>query len=228
MIRTVPILGIVYMVACCGTLAFWCACILIRLIRPKLHKRPGRQGIILAVLVVLFLVTWLMALTGSWYVYGAFGGLPVWGKVEGDRYFLGKANGGGYVEVSQNVYWFSHWLLIVSGGSMVASFTSIFTIATLDDRVQRKAIAKQLDILCLRNDLESLYELIGWIDRSPPLASFGDRNRVRLCDEIRRRTAHVQVLQPPLSVAATPDVSGQQKEMWNRFVQEHENEIAHH
>jgi hypothetical protein len=225
MIGTIPVLGIVVMAICCGTLAFWCACVPVCVILPRLRKTPGIHRVSVRVIVLMFVLTGFVALAGPCYVYDALGGLPNWGKVEGDRYFLGKANGRGYVEVSKAVYWYSHWLLIASGGSLMALFVSALTISALNGCAQRKAIAKQLDELCLRDDLKSLYELIDCIDEFPRVASPVDKNRLRLYEEIHRRTAHIHVLKPPLSVAPL-DVLRQQKEMWNGFVQEHENEIA--
>jgi hypothetical protein len=96
-------------------------------------------------------------------------------------------------------------------------------VSILDRRAQRRTIAKRLNKLCVRNDIESLRELVDMIDQIPPIP--GERNRKRLCDEIRRRTAHLRVLRPPLSVAATGDVLLQQKEMWQQLLREHEAEI---
>jgi hypothetical protein len=224
MIRTVPVTGIVILTLCCVTIAFWCACVPLWCIRSQIKKAPRTQKPIAAAFIAMYLLTGAVGFVGPIYVQNAFGGLPIWGMVTGNRYFLGKPFGKGYIEVSKTVYWFSHWLMIASGGSFVAMLTSAVAISTLNARTQRKRTAQQLDELCGRDDIESLRELVHLIDQLRPIPD--EKNRERLCAEIRRRTETIPVLKPPLSVVATQDVLRQQKEMWDQFLREHEEEIV--
>lgn len=68
------------------------------------------------------------------------GGDPFRGKIDGDRYFLGRGSGE-YTEVSQPFYWTSYWLLIVIRATL-AAFVAGTSIQVLLRR--RSAKAKKL------------------------------------------------------------------------------------
>lgn len=211
------------MVMCCQMFVFWLALVPLRLACPRLVFRNQTIPILM---VVFYFLTPLCLAFGHFGLYYDLGGLPGWGKIEGDRYFLGKAWGEGYTEVSREVYSFFVWFEIVGYGSLAAMMGSAAVGCWLNARHARKTAVERLRVLCGRTDGKSLYGLIELIGDSEALGQMSPQDRSVLRNKILRGTQNVDVaLKPPLTLDAPPDVLAREKELWTRFVQEHEAEI---
>jgi hypothetical protein len=135
MITEIPSGAVVLMGGCCIALAFWIGLTVLWFVCPRVAEQ---QAVGWAVFV-FYLLTPLFYAFGHAGLSSHLGGLPAWGKIEGEQYFLGRAGGAGYIEVSAAVYFFFVWFERIGFSSMLAMAGGALTVGWLRERRDRTA-----------------------------------------------------------------------------------------
>jgi hypothetical protein len=197
-----------------------------------LRGRSGRLSFLERLCVLFFIA---IILSGVNWVVGEFlvfdqllGGDAIGGKIEGDRYFLGRGSEE-YTEVSKELYWFSYWYFRLSAFAFPVAFGGCLATGISARRQRRRQWLQRVRTLAERNDLQALCDLIELLDdRMPFKAGKGAEDLRHVCEAIRQKTQAIGVpsLFLPLSADEPREVRTEHKEIWRAWVKAHEAALS--
>lgn len=182
-----------------------------------------RIRIVLFVLLCVAAANWVV---GHVIVFGQIlGGDAFRGKIEGEKYFLGRGNGH-FTPVAQSMFRFNYWYMITSVAALFLFPTLLAGACFLDAFQHRRQWLANMQNLAARADKESLLKLVDLLDDEQELDFLMVRAREELIAIVQTRTEGLNApFYPPYTPNAPSSIRSKQKDEWLDFIESHEQEL---